>query len=978
MRRAIESAFVAVVSMLFALPATSQNAQTGTITGRVTAGGQGLPGVTVSFDSAAMQGTRHVVTQTNGDYISPFLPPGHYKVSFTLDGFRTLVADGVKVSIQQVRRLDARMVDEAFEGEIEVVGTGDTVSQSISAQTTVPLDFQEKLAVDRTITEASKLVPGVASNGTAISMAGGTTNDNLWLINGVVVNENLTGRPLSLYIEDAVLETTTSTSGISAEYGRFQGGVVNMLTRSGGNRFSGSFRANLSNDRWVSQTELSPERLDEINMIYEATFGGFVLKDALWFFLAGRDTSFSEARTTNHTLLPYPYTDENQRYEAKLTWSITGAHRIVGSYAEIEQTQTNTDYGDILDYASLNPKRGDAHDMFSLNYTGVLSENLFIESLYSQRNFTIGIGSGSPTTDVIGGTLLLDRSRGGARYHTPTFCSAPGCQEEERNNENWYLKASWFAAGGKRGTHDIVVGVDQFLDYRFQDNHQQGSDFRIYGSNTIFLEDPNEPGGTAIYPVFAPWGDPRFSRDTYSRWTPIFAAPNATDFKTTSLFVNDTWRFNNHWSFNLGLRYDKNDAVDGAGSKTADDSRLTPRLGAAWDIGGDGATVVNASYSQYTALLPNSVADRGSDAGRPASVNLLYGGPCVNCEAYLSGDYANLMTQDDAIASWYEWFLANGGTEGLPGFAGGNFPGFTPKILTSLDSPYATEYTVGIAQRLGNRGFLRIDYVYRDYDSLFTYVTELGRTVDTGFVGDVDLVTVENGRDNLYTRTYSGLHTNLRYRPGERWELGVIWTYSEAKGNFAGNTSSSSVNLLAYPEYKERSWYMPTGRLPVDIPNRLRAWIVWDAVSSRRHNLSASVLFNYQTGYTIDRYFTIDPRPYVTNPGYVSPPSSVYYVLGEMNSERWDNITQTDLALNYGFTVASVELFVQFDLLNAFNEQAQIDGNTTINQLEDFNPFTEEPAQGVHWDYGPNYGEPTSEEDIQAPRTFRMSLGVRF
>jgi hypothetical protein len=138
------------------------------------------------------------------------------------------------------------------------------------------------------------------------------------------------------------------------------------------------------------------------------------------------------------------------------------------------------------------------------------------------------------------------------------------------------------------------------------------------------------------------------------------------------------------------------------------------------------------------------------------------------------------------------------------------------------------------------------------------------------------------------------------------------------------------------------------------------------------------VLFIYLTGTNFSKTIEIDPRPYVTNPGYITPPSEVDYYLGPLGSERWGDITRTDLALNYGFTIGGVQLFAQFDLLNFFNEQAQIGGNTTINQLQEFNPFTEEPVQGVHWDYGSRYREPTSEDHFQMPRTFRMSLGLRF
>ena len=308
MNRRYLISLLAVIVAVTAIPAAAQTSQTGSISGTIMYNGEGLPGVTIQISSPASQGDKVVISQSNGDFISPFLPPGEYTVTFSLEGFRTQTAEGVKVSNQQAKRLDVMMVDESFEGEIEVVGAGETISQNIVAQTTVPLDFQEKLAVTRTIESASLLVPGVNNAGiNGITISGAQSYENLWLINGVVVNENIRGQALDLYIEDAVLETTTSTSGVSAEYGRFQGGVINMLTKSGGNQFSGSFRANLSNDKWVSRTELSADAVDDISTIYEATFGGYILKDALWFFLSGRDTSFSESRTTDYTLIPYTY-----------------------------------------------------------------------------------------------------------------------------------------------------------------------------------------------------------------------------------------------------------------------------------------------------------------------------------------------------------------------------------------------------------------------------------------------------------------------------------------------------------------------------------------------------------------------------------------------------------------------------------------------------------------------------------------------
>ncbi len=72
------------------------------------------------------------------------------------------------------------------------------------------------------------------------------------MVNGVDVNDNLYGSPQDLFIEDAIEETQVLTRGISAEYGRFTGGVVNAITKSGGNKFSGSFRVNFQNEQWTN------------------------------------------------------------------------------------------------------------------------------------------------------------------------------------------------------------------------------------------------------------------------------------------------------------------------------------------------------------------------------------------------------------------------------------------------------------------------------------------------------------------------------------------------------------------------------------------------------------------------------------------------------------------------------------------------------------------------------------------------------
>ena len=121
----------------------------------------------------------------------------------------------------------------------------------------------EALATSRTLQGIATLSPALTDNtpnAGQVIINGAFAFDNVFMLNGVDVNDNLFGSPQNLFIEDAIEETQVLTSGITAEYGRFSGGVINAVTKSGGNTFSGSFRVNLTNPAWVNET---PFEVDE-------------------------------------------------------------------------------------------------------------------------------------------------------------------------------------------------------------------------------------------------------------------------------------------------------------------------------------------------------------------------------------------------------------------------------------------------------------------------------------------------------------------------------------------------------------------------------------------------------------------------------------------------------------------------------------------------------------------------------------------
>lgn len=957
------------LAFLAALPALAQGLPTGTLTGRVTDGdGAVLPGVTVTASSPALQGTRSATTGESGDYNIPLLPPGDYTVTFEMDGFATAQRT-VRMAAAQTTSLNHELSVEQVSEVITVTGSFETISTQPQAATTLTKQEVEALPVNRNIREAVLLTAGVSETGPGgnITISGGQSYENLFLVNGVVVNENLRGQPFDLFIEDAIEETTTTTSAVSAEYGRFAGGVVNTITKSGGNQFSASVRVNFDNDDWLGSNRLSPERPDELNETYEATLGGFLWRDKAWFFLAGRDRETAGSASTTLTGITYPTGREQTRTEGKLTLSPWQGHRLVGTYLEIDDLEIGNIFPPVLDTKSQN-NRETPQELRALNYTGVLTENFFVEAQYSEREFTF-IGSGSRFTDRINGTLLVDTTRG--RYHSPTFCGV--CEPEGRNNENTLFKASYFLSTERLGGHELIGGYDTFTDIRKADNHQSGSDFRILFPQTVIQ-------GTNLFPVF------RGDGTTIIQYNPIVLSSKGTDFVTNSFFLNDRWRLNDRWSFNLGLRYDENDGRDAEGKVVASDSKVSPRLAATFDPTGDGDWIFNLNYAEYVTAIANNQADATSAAGNPATITFFYRGPDINTSG-------SLVPAEAALSQLFAWFDSVGGTNtsANPNTRSVFFPGGTSTIKGgSLASPSTIEYSAGVAKRLGSRGLVRSDYVHREGRDFY-----LGRTdLSTGKVRTpngtlVDLQVIENN-DSALERVYDGLHTQARFR-FDRFDVGGLWTWSQTRGNVDGETGPNGPirsGALSFPEYRDPKWNSPRGDLGTDARHRVRLWGTVTVLDREHHRLNASVLQNYRSGSPYGAAGSVDTRPFVTNPGYAIPPANVTYFFTGRDEFRTDDITSTDVAVNYAFVWNAlgreVEIFLQPEVLNAFDEDGELVVNTAVftnnndRTLTAFNPFTTQPVEGVHWRRGPNFGKATSEAGIQQVRTFRFSVGVRF
>jgi len=187
----------ATVLILVAASALAQGLPTASVTGRVTSEGAPLPGVTVTVRSPNLQGTRSAMTNDAGLYVFHLLPPGQYTVAFELSGMHTVQRKAVLAAAAS-ERIDVSL-QAAAAGEITVVATAPVTGALETSQ--VGANFNKELInelpVSRDVTSITLLSPGVTNNGAggAVMISGAMSFENLWLVNGVTINENLRSTP---------------------------------------------------------------------------------------------------------------------------------------------------------------------------------------------------------------------------------------------------------------------------------------------------------------------------------------------------------------------------------------------------------------------------------------------------------------------------------------------------------------------------------------------------------------------------------------------------------------------------------------------------------------------------------------------------------------------------------------------------------------------------------------------------------------
>lgn len=952
----------ALVASWSAGPLAAQGTQSAVLTGSVRASdGQALPGATIAVTSPALQGERTTVSESNGSYILRGLPPGPYKVRFSLAGFAD-AERSLAVALGSTADLDVALSVATVSETVTV--TADVAAPVNTSQVGANYTGRsvDTLAMNRTLDAIAELAPGLTNNTPSagqVTISGAFAYDNVFLLDGVEINDNLFGDPNDLYIEDSIEETQVLTSGITAEYGRFSGGVINAITKRGGNDFSGTFRTDLTNPSWTKETpfEVSNgvEHRNDVNKTFSATLGGPLVKDRLWFFAAGRYRSATVTDQFDETGIAFDNSETDKRFEAKLTGNIDPDHTL-----QAQWTRNRTDqHRPALD-ASIDPRTiidpSTPMDLFVAKYTGVLSPKLFAEAQYSAKNFGFRNAGGVSTSLVDSPFLTNGELPGvppGAQYNAPYFDST---DPEDRNNRQITGSLSYFLATSGAGSHDLKIGAEQFTSIQTGGNSQSstGYDFRAdYLANAQGI--PQYTSDGRLIPLFIPFSTINVN------W--IASRGVESDIRTRSLYVNDRFSLGRHWFFNLGARYEhtSNESSDGAPGIAS--SALVPRLAAGYDVTGDGGLRFDVTYAHYAGRYNQNLVGSGSSVANPSIVAGVYVGP--------EGQGLDFAPGFD-LSNYIPFF--------------GSFPRENVRVDGDLRSPLTREFTASVGGRLGHEGYAKAVYTHRTTsDFIDDFITfDNGSTiveVEGEELGPFDNIVYRNS--DLPERAYDALQFQASYRLSDHWQLTGHYTVQlKNDGNYegeSGNRPGLPTVIGDYPEILVPERNFPTGRLDDFQRHKARVWTNYDLSLGKAGALNLGLLWRYDSALTyslVAADVDFSDVQLSRDPGYFSLDTQSLY-FGERGAGSFNGAHRFDAALNYDVPIyRSLRPWLKAELRNVFNDQTLVGFNTSITP--DFDGPTDANGLPTRYVEGPRFGQGTSVADYPTARQFRMSVGFRF
>jgi hypothetical protein len=850
----------------------AQSNASGVIFGRAVA----APGTTVHLENLDTGLARDISVDADGRYRASSLPVGRYRVTLQRDGqtvdtrenVQVAVGTGAEVSfasVTGVRQLEGVSVTASALPAIDV--------SSVDSRTVFTSTQLQKLPVAQNVNAAALLAPGnVAGDsryGNAISMGGASAAENQYYINGFPVTNPLTGLGFTSLPFDAIDQEQVFTGGYGAEYGRSTGGVVNIITKRGGNTWKVGGEAVWAPDTLSASPRSihypvngSPidgtvyqDRRDNVSTStqYGVYLGGPLIKDRLFMYLTGQ---FNREIGTNRR----PVTEATEwntdarakRWLGKIDWNINDSNIL-----EFTALGENTDENDQVynyDYAT-STKGGYRGNYYRKNmgtansspggragivkYTGYITDNLTVNALWGKSKADhvetlSGLGGVDCPTISDVRAVSSDQLRKG--------CSPVGAflarQRVPGSNDLTYARR--LDVEYRLGSHDLRAGIDNQTLNSFSGVVTVGNQQWTY---TDVPADGLLPG----FPeAVVPPGANITQRTVVSNQGAVSVAQEAQ-------FIEDHWQFSDRWMAYIGLRNEqfKNYNTDGV-VYVKQRHQLAPRLGITWDAFGDSTLKVYANAGRYHLAVPANVAIRGA-------------GPQTFTNQYFT--YTGVDPASNAplgLVPISEVHFANG--------ADGTAPDPATLSKKGLSAYYQDEYILGADWQVAPNWVLGAKGIYRNLKSIiddfcdarpilayaaangialtnpaFTEYQTNGSPcllfnpgtggdflVDT--TGNGDMQTFHMNADQLgypkLKRKYLALNLYLEHQFADNFYAKFDYTWSHSFGNSEGlllsdigQVDPSVTQTWDFPELMRGS----NGPLPNDRTHQLRAFGFWQA-----------------------------------------------------------------------------------------------------------------------------------------------------
>lgn len=958
----------------------SQGTQTGNITGTVVDGaGAPVAGVVVRLTSPSLQGVRTYTTDATGKFIARLLPPGYYTIQYTKDGLETRkISEQVGIDQTFSPKVTMNKVGGAV---VEVIAAAPAVDKTdIKTATNYRMDSVDQLpTANRTMETVALLTPGVTTGvGGRVQIRGAMTSGNLYLLDGQNIADNAYNNRGIRTIDDAIEETQVVTGAMSAEYGDVEGGVINSITRSGGNEFSGSLRWELRNPAWNGSVPTQNRAAALANVLGEEKtlfLSGPILKDKLWFtasyFKTDRTDALSIGADLNVGAPYYPLVGgqpqnlnssvyglnagyqtgrKEIRRQAKLTYSLNQDHMLVASFmnARIDDVNRNYSAGELL---ALVPQVSTS-EFANLTWRSAWTGNFTTEMKVGRKKQNLSAGGAA------NGQSPIYSYDNGFFYNNGIFNNTDG--GDQRDNKTYNLKASlfWNAAG----SHQTDFGIDVYQGTRQAKNEQTPTGY-IIGAYGLSLNPATQfPAATTVGARVG------FGSDI---WT-FYSGTGAADNFSTGLYVNDKWSVDQHWNFQFGIRFDNYKAKNEGGTKTAGASGISPRIGTKYDFFGDSKHIVGFSYAKYNAKVLEGITNSVTSQGNPTEIDYLWIGPGGPQSFAALQNLANYDISPSGIAYY-------------------NDPKLNVKLSDKLKAPTVEEFQLNYAYSFTNPtigdGFVKVTAVSKKWKNLIDYSVGNNGTVNDPTGTPLYLKVWDNNGDA--TREYKGLEVEGQVnRAG--WNLGGNVSWSSLKGNYEGEGTSTPARGEGIHSFDVQNGVTlynnadtaPYGYLNGHNPLRMRL----NANKSYTNSLgktSVGFIYRFDSGAHFNNTRSIT-RARLGGPTMSSQfgTNGTQYLNQQRGAGVFNASAYLDMAVTHDFPLfkimgKDVTAFGKVVMENVFNHQQIVSFNTSYGAATG-TYGTATGGVNSPWVPGSSFGKPTSTGNYGMARTITASAGFRF